>query len=103
LVWQQETYRMEPEREPKPEIVELDVKQLETQLDRIEREMGEETARPFRLLLGWYLSLLRLLEKKNTSIGRLRRLLFGHRTERTRDVVPPKASADGPPPAAGEG
>lgn len=94
---------MKPERKSQPEIVELDVQQLETQLDRIEREMGEDTARPFRLLLGWYLSLLRLIEKKNTSLGRLRRLLFGHRTERTRDVVPPQASADDPPPAAGEG
>jgi transposase len=68
------------------EVVELDVEQLEAKLRRIEEEMGEETARPFRMLLSWYLSLLRLIQQKNTSIARLRRLLFGARTERTRDI-----------------
>ena len=71
-------------------IVELDVEQLEAKLDQIERALGEETARPFRILLGWYLSLLRLIEQKNTSIRRLRRLLFGPRTERTDEVLPPQ-------------
>jgi hypothetical protein len=69
------------------EVVELDVEQLEAKLRRIEEEMGEETARPFRMLLSWYLSLLRLIQQKNTSIARLRRLLFGARTERTREIV----------------
>ena len=69
------------------EVVELDVEQLEAKLRRIEQEMGEETARPFRMLLSWYLSLLRLIQQKKTSIARLRRLLFGARTERTRDIV----------------
>lgn len=72
---------------PKPEVVELDAKQLEAKLDEIEQVMGVEMARPFRLLLGWYLSLLELIQRKNTSIARLRRLLFGARTERTRDVM----------------
>jgi len=83
-----------------PKIVELDVDQLEVQLEQIERVMGEETARPFRILLGWYLGLLRLIEQKNTSIGRLRRLLFGARTERTRDVVSPGDSTDASSPTA---
>jgi len=69
------------------EVVELDAEQLEAKLRHIEQEMGEETARPFRTLLSWYLSLLRLIQQKNTSIARLRRLLFGARTERTRDIV----------------
>lgn len=76
----------------KPDVVELDVEQLESALDNIERVMGEETARPFRRLLGWYLSLLQLIDKKNISISRLRQLLFGARTERTRDVLPPDGS-----------
>lgn len=73
---------MKPNR--KPEVIELDADQLQSQLDQIEKAMGEETARPFRQLLGWYLSLLKLIEQKNTTIGRLRRLLFGARTERSR-------------------
>lgn len=75
----------------KPEVVELDAAQLEAQLDQIERTMGEQVARPFRQLLGWYLALLSMIERKNASIARLRRLLFGSRTERSRD---PKSSAD---------
>lgn len=78
----------------KPEVVELDVQQLEAKLQRIEQVMGEETARPFRLLLGWYLSLLQLVQKKNTSIGKLRRLLFGARTERTHNVTSEDDSND---------
>lgn len=75
---------MKPNR--KPEVVELDADQLQSQLDQIEKAMGEEIARPFRQLLGWYLSLLKLIEQKNTTIGRLRRLLFGARTERSRRI-----------------
>lgn len=82
----EEIKRMKSKSEPK--VVELDAEQLEAKLNQIERVMGEETARPFRLLLRWYLALLRLIEEKNTSLNRLRRLLFGARTERTRDVVP---------------
>jgi hypothetical protein len=70
----------------KPEVVELDAEQLEAQLDQIEQIMGEQVARPFRQLLGWYLSLLNLIDQKNTTIGRLRRLLFGARTERSREL-----------------
>lgn len=82
---------------PEPDVVEIDVEQLEAKLDQIEEVMGEEIARPFRLLLGWYLSLLSLIEKKRITISRLRRLLFGPRTERTRDVVSPDDSATGSP------
>lgn len=70
----------------KPEVIELDAQQLEAQLDQIEQTMGEQYARPFRQLLGWYLSLLNMIERKNTSIARLRRLLFGARTERSREL-----------------
>ena len=66
-----------------PEVVELDVSQLETTLQQVEQVMGEETARPFRQLLSWYLSLLSLIEYKNITISRLRRLLFGSGTERS--------------------
>lgn len=89
----------------KPKVVELDVEELEANLDQIERVLGEQTARPFRLLLSWYLSLLQLIQEKNASISRLRRLLFGARTERTRNIVPredlPEARADRPADASG--
>lgn len=79
----------------KPEVIELDAQQLEAQLDQIEQTMGEQYARPFRQLLGWYLSLLNMIERKNTSIARLRRLLFGARTERSRELPrSPESSTD---------
>lgn len=84
-----------------PEVVELDVEQLETTLDRIEQVMGEEITRPLRLLLTWHLSLVQLIQRKNASIARLRKLLFGNSTERSRDMFGPEQagseSASGSP------
>lgn len=91
---------MKPQR--KPEVIELDADQLETQLDQIEQVMGEQMARPFRQLLGWYLALLQLIEQKNTTLGRLRRLLFGPRTERSRDVQRRAEDGGGPTPEAAD-
>lgn len=87
----------------KPEVVELNAEQLEAQLDQIEQTMGEQVARPFRQLLGWYLSLLNLIDHKNTTIDRLRRMLFGARTERSRELSSPaaKTSAESSAPTNG--
>lgn len=82
------------------QVLELDVEQMEAQLEQIEQTLGEQAARPFRLLLGAYLSVLRLIEHKNTTIGRLRRLLFGSASERTREVVPEEKPIE-PPPGGG--
>lgn len=82
-----------------PEVVELDVEQMQRQLDQMEQIMGEHAVRPFRLLLSWHLSLLQLLQQKNASIARLRRLLFGACTERTRQVVPPDTPSEAEPAA----
>lgn len=70
-------------------VLELDVQEIESLLDQVEQALGEPAARPLRLLLGWHVSLVQLIERKNTTISRLRRLLFGAPTERTREVVPP--------------
>ena len=71
----------------RPKVVELDVEQLNLKLDRIEQVMGEETSQPFRMLLSAHMSLLQLLQEKDISASRLRRMLFGVRTERTREVT----------------
>jgi hypothetical protein len=76
------------------EVLELYFEQMQQQLDQIEQMLGEQAARPFRLLLSWYLSLLQLIEQKNTTLDRLRRLLFGAPTERTRTVVPSEAPTE---------
>jgi len=81
----------------KAEVLELDFEQMQAQLDQMEQTLGEQAVRPFRLLLSWHLSLLRLIEQKNTSISRLRRLLFGARTERLSQVAPSQAPSEPSP------
>jgi len=90
-------------RSSSPDVVELDVEELEGKLRHIEQELGEETARPFRMLLSWYLSLLQLIQQKNASIARLRRLLFGARTERTRNILNQEDTAADPESASAGG
>lgn len=68
-------------------VVEFDIPELEASLDQIERTMGEPTSRPFRLLLAAHLSLLQSIQERDISIQRLRRMLFGASTERTRDAA----------------
>ena len=73
---------------PPTTVTELDLGQVEEVIARVEQELGEDVAQPLRLMLGWCLSLQALLQEKNLSLARLRRLVFGARTERTRDVLP---------------
>ena len=80
-----------------PEVIELDIEQLEHHLQQIEQSLGQDTARPFRLLIQWYLQLQQLIQLKSLSIARLRDMLFGAKTERTRD-----AAAENPSDAAAE-
>jgi transposase len=68
-------------------LTELDLAEVERAVELVEQHLGEDVARPLRLLLMWSGSLLALLQEKNLSLKRLRRLLFGPRTERTCDVV----------------
>jgi len=52
--------------------------------------MGAPLAQPFRQLLDGYGTLLRLLQEKNISIQRLRKIVFGSSTERTSQVLSPQ-------------
>lgn len=84
-------------------LTELDLAEVERAVELVEQHLGEDVARPLRLLLMWSGSLLALLQEKNLSLKRLRRLLFGPRTERTCDVVAEtNADADADELAAGE-
>jgi transposase len=74
--------------EPTTMVTDLDVNQVEEVLTRIEQQMGEETVRPLRLMFTWCLSVHSLLQEKDLSITRLRRMVFGPRTERTEDIFP---------------
>jgi len=83
-------------------VIDLDLAEVEKALEMVEQQLGEDIARPLRLLLGWCLSIQALLQEKNLSLKRLRRMLFGPRTERTRDVLPDQETTDRPQDQGGE-
>lgn len=56
-------------------------------LDEVEQSLGAEKAEKLRQLLHSHLALTELIQEKNISLARLRRLLFGQQTERTRDAA----------------
>jgi hypothetical protein len=71
-------------------------------LEEVERSLGAEKAQKLRQLLNSHLTLTQLIQEKNISLARLRRLLFGQQTERTRDAAgdrnkPPREKTTEPP------
>ncbi len=71
-----------------PEITSIDAVQLEDLLGQLQQHLPAplfETAAALLRTLQW---LMGLIEKKNTTLGRLQRLLFGAQTEKTRNVFP---------------
>jgi transposase len=70
-----------------PEIVEVDNAQLEEVLHRVEQALDDKDAALIRAVFASYVYVTDLVEDKNTSIRRLRQLLFGARTEKTDTVV----------------
>jgi transposase len=69
-----------------PEIIEVDRPRLEEVLGRAEQALGKEDAALIRAVFESYRYVADLVEDKNTSIRRLRQLLFGARTEKTAAV-----------------
>ena len=71
-----------------PEIVELDSEQLESLLSRMEAgQLTAEDVETLRAALQSYLYVTQLIDKKSTTIARLRKLLFGAETEKTAAVT----------------
>lgn len=71
----------------KPEMIEVDARQLEETLRRVEGKLDEKDYDLIRAIFESYAYVTDLVEDKNTSIRRLRHLLFGARTEKTDAVV----------------
>jgi transposase len=70
-----------------PEIVEVDKTQFDEVLCRVEQALDKKDAELIRAAFASYVYVTDLVEDKNTSIRRLRQLLFGARTEKTDTVV----------------
>jgi transposase len=87
-------------------IVELDMNKLEDALRRAEEKLDEKDYATLKTLADAYACLSELIGEKNTSIARLRKLLFGSKTEKTAAVVrdlPADRSASQEQASAGNG
>jgi hypothetical protein len=84
----------------KPKRIEVDARQMEELLRRAEGKLDEQDYDLMRAIFESYAYVTDLVEDKNTSIRRLRQLLFGARTEKTDAVVPrSEDTADGAQPS----
>ena len=75
---------------------------LEDVLRRAERKLGEEDFAMLKALADAYAYLTEVVGDKNTTIARLRKLLFGAKTEKTARVLgdhPPGSTRRRRPPA----
>ncbi|HET6879405.1 MAG TPA: hypothetical protein VFI31_04600 [Pirellulales bacterium] len=77
-----------------PAVTELHVPELEIIHDEVEQALGAEKAQKLRQVLHSYLTLTQLIQEKDVSLARLRRILFGVKTERTREAA---GGRSGPP------
>ena len=89
----------------KPRIVEVDMDELRDVLQRAEaKQFRDEDYETAGMVVKSYVQLVDLLKDKNTSIGRLRKMLFGASTEKTETVLggpavlesSPASDRDGP-------
>jgi transposase len=71
----------------KPTLVEIDMSRLEDALRRAEAKLDEKDFAMLKALAESYSYLTDLVGDKNTSIARLRKLLFGAKTEKTAAVI----------------
>jgi len=74
-----------------PKVIELDTNKLEKVLDRAESALAEEDYETIKAVVESYAYIAELVGDKNTTIRRLRKLLFGASTEKTEAVLGDKA------------
>lgn len=78
----------------KQEIVALNEDRIEALLLRAERALNEEDYQTVKAVFESYSYLTELVDDKRTTIARLRKILFGARTERTRAVLKDGAAGE---------
>ena len=79
-----------------PEIVSLSSPQLEELLAQLAGVVPPPTYQLLEKLLRTLEWVMGLIQAKQTTIGRLQRLIFGAKTEKTQQLFPPPASPPGP-------
>lgn len=71
-----------------PEIVQLSTAELEQLLAEVRPQLSPGNYRLIESLLRTLVWIMGLLEQKETTIARLRRLIFGEKTEKARKIFP---------------
>ena len=80
----------------KPTIVELSMDKLEEILRRLEaKELGADDYETIKAVIGSYVYLVNVVGDKDTTIRRLRQMLFGAKTEKTSAVIGGVKGAEG--------
>ncbi|MCP4589924.1 MAG: IS66 family transposase, partial [bacterium] len=80
---------------PNQEIVELPMDNLEELLQRAEaKQLNDQDYETITAVFKSYAYLTELVEDKSTTIARLRKMLFGSRTEKTREVTKDEVTGD---------
>ena len=80
-----------------PEIVQLSAAQLEQLLLDLRVAVAPATYQLVDSLLRTLVWIMGLLDRKQTTIARLRRIIFGETSEKTRKIFPQAPAAEGPP------
>jgi len=90
---------------PPPKIIAVDPKQLDALLEHAEagQALSQEECQLLRAAFGSLAYLENLLSQKNISIARLRKLVFGVKTETTKAVLGEEADETAPPAGVGAG
>ncbi len=79
----------------KPEIIEVDTKRLDDVVHRAQESLNQEDAELIRRVFESYSYVADLVQDKDTSIRRLRQLMFGSRTEKTKAIMRRAADSGG--------
>jgi transposase len=77
---------------------EMDMNRLQEALQHAEEKLSAEDADMLKAVADAYAYLTELVEDKNTSIAKLRKMLFGAKTEKTAAVVGSDQSSESPAP-----
>jgi len=87
------------QKPPPPKIIEVDQKQFDELLEHAEagQALSKEECQLLRAAFGSLSYLQNLLSQKNISIARLRKLVFGAKTETTKSVLGEEAERASPP------
>jgi transposase len=77
-----------------PEIISVSAVELEQLLTELRVQLAPATYRLVESLLRTLQWVMGLLEEKTVTLARLRRVLFGHKTEATEQLFPTESAAD---------